>query len=92
MFGDGCNGKCEVEDGYVCTGGTPDLPDVCTRTNIPEFFNISTTDYNNLIVEFTEDISVRGKIINEDFILSIISERGEVFAVDYTVPEDAYYF
>ncbi|MCB0368770.1 MAG: hypothetical protein KDD45_04800 [Bdellovibrionales bacterium] len=29
--GDGCSSTCEVEDGYVCTGGSPHSKDTCVR-------------------------------------------------------------
>lgn len=27
--GDGCSSSCTVENGWVCSGGTPNAPDVC---------------------------------------------------------------
>lgn len=90
--GDGCNTDCEVEDGWVCGGGTSTTPDTCVRTQIPEILYINVTDYNNAIVEFTEEISFKVPIKEDDFDLEIITSNGTRQYVSFVLPDDAMYF
>ncbi len=74
--GDGCNTDCEIEDGYVCYGGSWTTADTCVRTNVPEILYINMTDYNNAIVEFTEQISFKEPVDEDDFEITIRSSNG----------------
>lgn len=90
--GDGCNTDCEVEDGYVCYGGTSTTPDTCIETNIPEILYINATDFNNAIVEFTEEISFKEPIKEKDFDIEIVTSNGTSQYVSFVVPDDSLYF
>ena len=39
---------------------------------------LNVTDHNNLIVEFTEEISFKEPIVEEDFDLEIVTSNGTV--------------
>jgi len=76
--GDGCTADCKVEDGYICYGGTWTSPDVCIRPNMPEILYINATDFNNVVVEFTEEISLKVPIVESDFDIEIITGNGTI--------------
>lgn len=56
--GDGCNSDCQVEDGYICYGGTSTTPDKCYHADYPEILYVNVTDENNLIVEYSDEVSL----------------------------------
>ena len=87
--GDGCTTDCEIEDGYVCYGGTWTNADTCVWTNIPEILYINMTDYNNAIVEFTEQISFKEPVDEDDFEITIRSSNGTYQEVSFVIPSDA---
>ena len=62
LTGDGCDGQCRVETGYVCRGGLDGGKDQCQW--IPtEIKRVEAGERNTLIVEFTRPVQMIGKHI-----------------------------
>lgn len=90
--GDGCDQTCKTEDGYMCYGGTSTTPDKCVRATYTEILYINTTGHNNVIVEFTDEISVKAPLVAADFDLEIITHNGTYQPLSFVVPNDDYYY
>lgn len=45
--GDGCSNDCKIELGYICTGGSPNSKDNCTKT-LPKILTFSSTGQSHL--------------------------------------------
>jgi len=68
------------------------LPDKCERVGYPEILSINATIYNNIIIEFTEEVSFTEPVVASDFDLKVVDSLGEEYTIEYTVPEDAWYY
>ena len=82
----------------MCWGG-PDSNNIgalradnCERVGYPEILSINATIYNNIIIEFTEEVSFTEPVVASDFDLKVIDSLGEKYEITYTVPEDAWYY
>ena len=66
LSGDGCSSTCAVEQGWSCAKGSYTSRDVCLshRTQI---IAINVTQWNNLVVEFTQDVVIVGELGPDDF-------------------------
>ncbi len=45
---------------------------------MPEILYINATDFNNVVVEFTEEISLKVPIVESDFDIEIITGNGTI--------------
>ena len=57
--GDGCSRYCEIENGFVCSGGSTTSADVCTdkRQPLPSLELVSSK--NTLYITFDEEVSLQ---------------------------------
>ena len=67
--GDGCSSLCQVEDGFHCSGGTYDTPDVCVDIVAPSAFLSTITTENTIYIEFTEDVQIQPESMIYQFYL-----------------------
>ena len=79
---DGCNSDCEVEDGWFCYGGITQA-DTCVQPDVPELLSMNISKYNNVILEFTEDIGLTNPITAEDFTVQLWSSYGEKLDISF---------
>ena len=63
--GDGCNSLCQVEEGWICSGGNSATKDVCEYrlTEIEKAWIVEKSDMN-LVIEFTRDVQITKSKIN----------------------------
>lgn len=45
---------------------------------MPELLYINATDFNNVVVEFTEEISLKVPIVESDFDIEIVTGNGTI--------------
>ncbi len=54
---DGCNDKCEIENGWQCAGGSPTSKDTCWKLVPPYVVSAYISDKNDIItVNFNEPL------------------------------------
>ena len=58
----------------------------------PELLAIYVSDENNVIIEFTVEVSYQDPIVSGDFTLMVENSLGKTMELDYIIPEDAYYY
>lgn len=78
----------------MCWGG-PDYTaraDECHKVGYPEILSIKASEYNNIIIEFTEEVSFKTPAISTDFDLRVVDSLGTETKIEYIIPEDAYYY
>ena len=80
--GDGCDHNCRVEDGYICSGGRINAPDICKNMKSPQLFLLYVHPIQNILYfEFTENVLIKGSK-TLDKLLSV-SVTGDLFAYDF---------
>lgn len=74
---DGCNSKCQTEDGYLCTGGSSQTPDSCRDIKGPEVLKLVVTPDNQVIMEFNEEVYLKKEPIPGIWNVNIVGPRGD---------------
>ncbi len=62
--GDGCSPLCEVEEGWVCKGGSRRQGDTCQPLRT-QMVRANSTDWNQLVIEFDKDVMVLGELMSQ---------------------------
>jgi len=57
--GDGCSSKCEIEKGYVCSGGSQTKKDICIDRTKPSIQNMKINSNGTLTLSFTKPVILK---------------------------------
>jgi cysteine-rich repeat protein len=63
--GDGCSSTCDIEEGWICSGGTSSTNDICTHIEVT-ISSINITEQNNIILKFSEPVFITGTLTTDD--------------------------
>jgi len=82
--GDGCSKTCQVEEGWICTGGNEFMPDSCYKASL-----VTATASGNLAddppaitLKFSEPVTITS---SWDKIIAVYSLPGQKLFTDFTV-------
>lgn len=95
--GDGCNSNCEIEDGWVCSGGSIAYPDVCVDKRpirytvvceiLDEYLNIEENSPIHCEMKFTKKFTLpEGTNITSYIVIKIEGKDTNGFKVEASLP------
>jgi hypothetical protein len=77
LNGDGCSSICEIEQNWLCSGGSPTSQDIC-YIDEPDILMLNVTENNNLILIFSRPINVTKNLTLDDFDIIITRYDGRL--------------